>query len=448
MTTTIGAKRRRRAPRWLATDGLISAALMLLTVGILYKVAQLGHRRAGAAALHQQPLEVGTSALRQVGVPRGVSGEARAGSRQPSRAAAAQRQAKQAAEAATKPPLPSLDGLELHPKNGRHMLPRSELFVHQGNYNKLMDHYAGESGLHIHNNRSFPAPDMRILRRYNFSSCAVVGNSGSLLNSSFGAAIDSYNVVVRINQAPPGLADNRYKRHVGTKTTFRLINTRWTGKYGITNYVDEGKLPLEQSVTVIVTRARPHAYDTFVQTLKKVRSDVSVLYMSSRVIGAAHRFLVSYRERLAAAGFGPFDGGDTPSSGFIAVYLMLQACNNVTLYGFGLDAEDGQSQQYHYFHIFSPKHSKKKNSMNKTHSFNTERELLRALAQEKIATFCSYIPGDSKHNRRCGFRKAFAEQQRKGRVQTDSFDAEFDAVPEMKKPRAAQTKSRFGAIID
>lgn len=91
----------------------------------------------------------------------------------------------------------------------------------------------------------------------------------------------------------------------------------------------------------------------------------SVLYMSSRVIGAAHRFLVSYRERLAAAGFGPFDGGDTPSSGFIAVYLMLQACNNVTLYGFGLDAEDGQSQQYHYFHIFSPKHSKKKNSMNK-----------------------------------------------------------------------------------
>eukprot|EP00873_Tetraselmis_striata_P044622 jgi/Tetstr1/464886/TSEL_009623.t1 len=103
MTTTIWAKRRRRAPRWLATDGLISAALMLLTVGILYKVAQLGHRRAGAAALHQQPLEVGTSALRQprhleVGVPRGVSGEARAGSRQPSRAAAAQRQAKQAAE--------------------------------------------------------------------------------------------------------------------------------------------------------------------------------------------------------------------------------------------------------------------------------------------------------------------------------------------------------------
>eukprot|EP00951_Prasinocladus_malaysianus_P046398 scaffold640487_cov47-Prasinocladus_malaysianus.AAC.1 len=49
----------------------------------------------------------------------------------------------------------------------------------------------------------------------------------------------SYTILVK-HRCP------RYKRHVGEKTTFRLINTRWTGKYGITNYVDEGKLPLEQ----------------------------------------------------------------------------------------------------------------------------------------------------------------------------------------------------------
>lgn len=91
----------------------------------------------------------------------------------------------------------------------------------------------------------------------------------------------------------------------------------------------------------------------------------SVLYLSSRVVSAAHRLLVGYRERLNAQGIGPFEGGDTPSSGFLAAYLVLQACDTITLYGFGLDAENGEVQEYHYFHIFSPKHSKKKNSMNK-----------------------------------------------------------------------------------
>jgi len=319
--------------------------------------------------------------------------------------------------------LPTLEGLEVHPTSGRRPLPRAELFVHQGNYNKLMEHYAARGALLIHNNRSFPTPDMRILRRYNFTSCAVVGNSGSLLNSSFGTAIDSHNIVLRINQAPPGLDNNRYKRHVGLRTTFRLINTRWTGKYGITYYVDEGRLPLEQSVTVIVTRARPHLYDSFVQTLKKARSDVSVLYLSSRVVGAAHRLLTGYRGRLNSSGVGPFEGGDTPSSGFLAVYLMMQACKSVTVYGFGLDDESGKAQEYHYFHVFSPKHSKKKNSMNPTHSFNTERAVLRALSQQGHLTLCGYAPGGGRHNRRCGTQRGSGARGPRGSavLERDSF---------------------------
>jgi len=70
-----------------------------------------------------------------------------------------------------------------------------------------------------------------------------------------------------------------------------------------------------------------------------------VLYLSSRVVGAAHRLLARYRERLTAQGFGPYEGGDTPSSGFLATYLMLQACESVTLYGFGLEDDNGEEQQ-------------------------------------------------------------------------------------------------------
>lgn len=72
-------------------------------------------------------------------------------------------------------------------------------------------------------------------------------------------------------------------------------------------------------------------------------------------------------------------------------------------------------------------------SLVQTHSFNTERMLLRALADAGLLTFCSYIPGSSKHNRRCGMQKTPRIAKQQGGVQTDSFQ-EFDLAKEL-KPR-------------
>lgn len=91
-------------------------------------------------------------------------------------------------------------------------------------------------------------------------------------------------------------------------------------------------------------------------------------------------------------------------AGYVAVYMMLTLCNHVTAYGFGLDATNGRDQEYHYFHLYTPAHSKKKNSMNPTHSFDAERDLLRALAAEGHLTFCEYQPGRRSVNRHCGLR--------------------------------------------
>eukprot|EP00899_Mesostigma_viride_P023403 jgi/Mesvir1/4247/Mv22215-RA.1 len=282
----------------------------------------------------------------------------------------------------------------------------ADMFIHQGNLAHLLP---SDSRWTLKNNRSFPDADMSVLSRYNFSTCAVVGNSGSLLNASFGAAIDSHETVMRINQAPCG----KFHRHVGRKTTFRLINTRWTNKYADTRFVGEG-LPLEPDVTLVVTRAKARAYDNLAQYLKMARSDVRVLYLSSRVISAARRLMVAYRLRLDAVSRGIYFGGSTPSSGYSAIYFMLQACQNLTVYGFGLDAENGAAQEYHYFHLFTPKESKKKNSMNRTHSFDAERDLLRALHEAGYLQYCGYIPHDRKHNKQCGMKpkaaKVFSKQ--------------------------------------
>ena len=308
----------------------------------------------------------------------------------------------------TAAPLPSIEDLPFFIGQGHHGISWNNVFIHKGNYAKMMDGFKdgnatmrknGRPNEHFKNNfllpmRSFP-DDLSILSEFQFSSCAVVGSSGSLLNTTFGAAIDSHATVVRINQAP---TNKKYWKRVGKKTTIRLINTRWTNKYGDPRFIDgvsavrrrrrarrltdagpkdveapgsKGQgLPLEQGVALISTRATPRAYDKMVQYLKMVRPDVKTLFLTSRVVSQARRLLVTYRTRLEET-YGAYYGGSTPSSGFISTYMMMQLCDKITLYGFGLDDEGGHLQKYHYFKLFSD--GERKNMMNPTHSFDTER---------------------------------------------------------------------------
>jgi hypothetical protein len=55
---------------------------------------------------------------------------------------------------------------------------------------------------------------------WHFNTCAIVSNSGSLLDSEYGAEIDSRDAVFRINYPP--LAG--FEKHVGSKSTFEITN--------------------------------------------------------------------------------------------------------------------------------------------------------------------------------------------------------------------------------
>ncbi|XP_024534335.1 beta-1,6-galactosyltransferase GALT29A [Selaginella moellendorffii] len=54
-----------------------------------------------------------------------------------------------------------------------------------------------------------------------YPTCAVVGNSGVLLNRTYGALIDSYQMVMRLNNAKVA----GFERWVGSKTTISFVNS-------------------------------------------------------------------------------------------------------------------------------------------------------------------------------------------------------------------------------
>jgi len=55
---------------------------------------------------------------------------------------------------------------------------------------------------------------------WKFNTCAIVSNSGSLLENEYGAEIDSRDAVFRINYPPI----EGFEKHVGSKSTFEITN--------------------------------------------------------------------------------------------------------------------------------------------------------------------------------------------------------------------------------
>ena len=68
-------------------------------------------------------------------------------------------------------------------------------------------------------------------------SVAILGSSGSLLNTKHGSLIDTYDNVIRFNRAE---VSKKYSEQVGSKTTLRVVNNHVfdnidISKYGYTN---------------------------------------------------------------------------------------------------------------------------------------------------------------------------------------------------------------------
>ena len=163
-----------------------------------------------------------------------------------------------------------------------------------------------------------------------YKSCAVVGNSGMLAYGQNGKEIDSHDVVIRFNGAPTKGLENR----VGTKTSFRLVNSKW--------------LDFRESKDEVILwnmRGAGALEDYIKRRAEKGKDEKFYLLSSSFVnyVGEMAYQLSNSFDNLP----GGFNAGDyTPTSGWTGLIFAVNVCTEVKLYG--MQISEAQGVPYHY----------------------------------------------------------------------------------------------------
>jgi len=147
---------------------------------------------------------------------------------------------------------------------------------------------------------------------FDFSTCAIVGSSGSMLKSSFGKEIDSHTFVMRFNQAPTV----GYEKRVGSKTSLRLQNQERTGS-----------VPTDKGNPPCLVKGYNFKHD------KRCK----LLVLSPQFMMYTKYFWYFYRAGSLANRVGRADyslARIKMSTGMIGLTLAMHLCGKVDLYGF------------------------------------------------------------------------------------------------------------------
>lgn len=166
------------------------------------------------------------------------------------------------------------------------------------------------------------------VKQYVHSTCAVVSSSGSLKEGSRGREIDAHEAIFRFNDAPTA----KYTKHVGTRTTYRILNHACT--------------------TVLATGHKVYETGTRMRLCSKLTkgelAGVSLITSNPEVVSCNPRVLRS-------AGPGNYKSFERSKchartamlTGTRGVLTALFMCRNVTLYGFNMS--ENQHFNYHYY---------------------------------------------------------------------------------------------------
>ncbi|KAF6138015.1 hypothetical protein GIB67_041888 [Kingdonia uniflora] len=145
-----------------------------------------------------------------------------------------------------------------------------------------------------------------------FGRCAVIGNSGDLLETRFGDEIDGYDAVFRGNGAPI----QNYTEYVGRKSTFRLLNR------GSAKALDKVAELDETGKEVLIVKTTIH------DIMSKMIREIPIKNPVYLLLGASF-------------------GSAAKGTGLKALEFALSICGSVDIYGFTVDP--GYKEWTRYF---------------------------------------------------------------------------------------------------
>jgi len=183
--------------------------------------------------------------------------------------------------------------------------------------------------------RLLPRTGVAALKDHQHESCAVVASSSTLTRTMFGADIDSHDAVFRVNEAPAAGSCSLY---AGAKTTYRVLSPAGVAMY--TKLPRRKWLPLDAGSTLLVAQPRDFDFVALAGAVDEAQDNVphgkkraTVRVLSPRLGQSAGQLLNGFRKRLSKETGRKYPPA-APSAGFLAVYVALQICGSVSVYGF------------------------------------------------------------------------------------------------------------------
>ncbi|OCT78833.1 beta-galactoside alpha-2,6-sialyltransferase 1 isoform X2 [Xenopus laevis] len=177
--------------------------------------------------------------------------------------------------------------------------------------------------------------------------CAVVSSAGSIKYSSLGQEIDAHDAVLRFNAAPT----RGHQDDVGTKTTFRLLNSQLVSRPELKFFEDplykEGTLlmwdPSQYQADLDQWHRNPD-YMFFERYSTYRRKNPDQMFYVLNPQAAWQLWDIIQQNSPEDIHPGP------PSSGFLGILLMMNLCNQVDVYEFLPSRR--QTDFCHYYEIY------------------------------------------------------------------------------------------------
>jgi len=214
-----------------------------------------------------------------------------------------------------------------------------------------------------------PPTDLNV----SYATCAVVANGGILLRSEYGYAIDSHDAVFRFNDGPTV----GFEKHVGTRTTYRMVNNNWSRHW-------LRHRPVGTSEEALALFGQGSA--RWIEGLRKRWPEEQVYFICPEFAGNARGCYKRAYLILNEQGYIDVAGRNSPPTGIEGLFFARALCEKVRLYGFNGQTQPDPNIRYHYHDTVK--------GVEAAHSFGFQTTFLNMLVDAGHFMLC--VPGDTR----------------------------------------------------